>query len=59
MRFASRPPSDPNTIEEHVSDNGRIVLAVRDYLMGQKRIQVWFDPTCKSPAHLTEIVLEM
>ncbi len=59
MKFASRPPSDEHTLEENVSDNGRIILAIRDYMFGQRRIQVWFDPSGKAPAHQTEIILEM
>jgi hypothetical protein len=59
VKFASRPPSDGVILEENVSDNGRVVLAILDYMFGQRRIQVWFDPTGKAPAHQTEIVLEM
>lgn len=61
MIFATRAPSyGPDlTIDEHVSDNGRVVTTILNYLCGQKRVQVWFDPSGNSPAEQTEIMLEM
>jgi hypothetical protein len=59
MIFAPRAPSSDMTIDERVSNNGRVVTTILNYLCGQKRVQVWFDSTGASPAEQTDILLEM
>jgi hypothetical protein len=59
MIFATRKPSYDLTIDEHVSDDGKVITTILQYLLGQNRVQVWFDRTGNSPAELTDIMVEL